>query len=62
MMYMNEEHHVQIKNTHYSCIYLMCIYYFFNETIFFTSLKMGCVAYLVARGTHEKIEYLKLYY
>jgi hypothetical protein len=39
----NEEHHAQIKNTYYSCIYVTCILYSFNKLdlkafSFFTSL------------------------
>jgi hypothetical protein len=33
----NEEHHVRIKNTYDSCIYLTCILYYFNKLIFLTS-------------------------
>jgi hypothetical protein len=37
----NEEHHVQIKNTYYSYTYLKCILYYFNKLnlkIFFSFL------------------------
>jgi hypothetical protein len=32
----NKTHHIQIKNTHYACIYLTCALYFFNKVIFFS--------------------------
>jgi hypothetical protein len=56
MQEINEEHHVQIKNTYYSCMYLIHIFYYFSKLILFSSSifyffgKMGCMACLVVWG------------
>jgi hypothetical protein len=52
----NEEHRVQIKNTHYCCIYLTCVLYYFNKlnvNFFFTSWKIWHVAYSEGWGIWE---------
>jgi hypothetical protein len=35
MQEINEEHHIQIKNIYYSCMYLIHIFYYFNKLILF---------------------------